>query len=106
MNVGTDHDTATFAVASIRGWWRWEGRHLYPAADTLLITDRGNREASARPNAVVIPGRLGLKGVMPADLYTPIPYIIPAQLFAARLAEIKHLDPDRPRTLSKITRTL
>jgi hypothetical protein len=41
VNVGTDHDTATFAVASIRGWWRYEGRHLYPATDRLLITADG-----------------------------------------------------------------
>jgi hypothetical protein len=26
VNVGTDHDTGAFAVASIRGWWRAEGR--------------------------------------------------------------------------------
>lgn len=25
VNVGTDHDTGAFAVASIRGWWRHEG---------------------------------------------------------------------------------
>ena len=43
---------------------------------------------------------------MPADLYSPIPYIIPAQLFAAHLASAKGLDADRPRTLSKITRTV
>ena len=41
VNVGTDHDTATFAVASIRGWWRHEGRQLYPAAARLLITADG-----------------------------------------------------------------
>jgi hypothetical protein len=41
VNVGTDHDTATFAVASIRGWWRHEGRRLYPAAPELLITADG-----------------------------------------------------------------
>lgn len=41
VNVGTDHDTATFAVASIRGWWRHEGRHLYAATDQLLITADG-----------------------------------------------------------------
>jgi hypothetical protein len=41
VNVGTDHDTATFAVASIRGWWRHEGRQLYPAAKCLLITADG-----------------------------------------------------------------
>jgi hypothetical protein len=38
VNLGTDHDTGAFAVASIRGWWRHEGRRLYPAATTILIT--------------------------------------------------------------------
>jgi Rhodopirellula transposase DDE domain len=41
VNVGTDHDTATFAVASIRGWWRQEGRRLYPTATQVLITADG-----------------------------------------------------------------
>lgn len=41
VNVGTDHDTGAFAVASIRGWWRAEGRQLYPHARTLLITADG-----------------------------------------------------------------
>jgi len=39
--IGTDHDTGQFAVASIRGWWRAEGRHLYPKAKRLLITADG-----------------------------------------------------------------
>ena len=38
VNLGTDHDTGAFAVASIRGWWRHEGQRLYPAAGTILIT--------------------------------------------------------------------
>ena len=38
VNLGTDHDTGAFAVASIRGWWHHEGRHLYPRARTMLIT--------------------------------------------------------------------
>jgi hypothetical protein len=41
VNVGTDHDTGAFAVASIRGWWRHEGRKLYPQTNTLLITADG-----------------------------------------------------------------
>jgi Rhodopirellula transposase DDE domain len=41
VNVGTDHDTGAFAVASIRGWWRWEGRALYPDAKAILITADG-----------------------------------------------------------------
>jgi len=41
VNVGTDHDTGAFAVASIRGWWRHEGRRIYPKSRTLLITADG-----------------------------------------------------------------
>jgi Rhodopirellula transposase DDE domain len=41
VNVGTDHDTGAFAVASIRGWWRHEGKGLYPKAKQLLITVDG-----------------------------------------------------------------
>jgi hypothetical protein len=41
VNVGTDHDTGAFAVASIRGWWRSEGRGIYPDAKTILITADG-----------------------------------------------------------------
>ncbi|MFE2738890.1 ISAzo13 family transposase [Streptomyces sp. NPDC059349] len=38
VNVGTDHDTAAFAVESIRRWWNGAGRAAYPTADRLLIT--------------------------------------------------------------------
>jgi hypothetical protein len=38
---GPTHDTGAFAVASIRGWWRAEGRRLYSGARTLLITADG-----------------------------------------------------------------
>ena len=41
VNVGTDHDTGAFAVASIRGWWRYEGRRLYAKAASILITADG-----------------------------------------------------------------
>ncbi len=47
VNVGTDHDTGAFAVASIRGWWRAEGRRLYPQAQELVITaDAGGSNGS------------------------------------------------------------
>jgi len=48
VNVGTDHDTATFAVASIRGWWHHEGRALYPDATELLITADGGGSNGSR----------------------------------------------------------
>lgn len=38
VNVGVDHDTSTFAVASIRRWWQTQGRSDYPNATRLLIT--------------------------------------------------------------------
>ena len=38
VNVGCDHDTAAFAVESIRRWWQARGRLDYPAAGRLLIT--------------------------------------------------------------------
>ena len=40
------------------------------------------------------------------EFLTPIPYIIPGQLFAAMLAEVKGLSPDKPRSLKKVTQTL
>ena len=48
VNVGTDHDTGAFAVASIRGWWRSEGRDLYPKAKSLLITADGGGSNGSR----------------------------------------------------------
>ncbi|MEU9837536.1 ISAzo13 family transposase [Streptosporangium sp. NPDC048047] len=38
VNVGIDHDTSTFAVASIRRWWQARGHLDYPDASRLLIT--------------------------------------------------------------------
>jgi hypothetical protein len=38
VNVGVDHDTSAFAVASIRRWWQARGRSDYPATTRLLIT--------------------------------------------------------------------
>ena len=38
VNVGCDHDTPAFAVASIRRWWTTMGRTAYPSAKTLFIT--------------------------------------------------------------------
>lgn len=46
---------------------------------------------------------------LPSDIdefLSPIPFVIPAQLFATLLAEAKGLNPDAPRSLSKVTKTL
>ena len=67
-------------------------------AETVVITSDGELAAIC---SRVVP--------MPAEItefLAPIPYIVPGQLFAALLAEAKGLDPDTPRSLSKVTRTL
>ncbi|MGI9166880.1 MAG: SIS domain-containing protein [Pyrinomonadaceae bacterium] len=67
-------------------------------ADTLAIT--GDLEAArACSRSIIMPREID-------EFLAPIPYIIPGQLFAALLAEAKGLDPDAPRSLSKVTRTL
>ncbi len=48
VNVGTDHDTGAFAVASIRGWWRHEGRRLYKGGGKTLITADGGGSNGSR----------------------------------------------------------
>jgi len=67
-------------------------------AETLSITsDEELAKASSR-SVRMLPSI--------TEYLAPIPYIIPGQLLAALLAEAKGLDPDAPRALSKVTRTL
>ena len=47
--MGTDHDTAEFAVESIRRWWRQMGRKAYPDAGQLLITADAGGSNGYRP---------------------------------------------------------
>jgi transposase len=48
VSVGIDHDTAAFAVASIRRWWERTGRARYPQAHRLLITADGGGSNGSR----------------------------------------------------------
>jgi len=48
VSVGLDHDTAAFAVATIRRWWAGAGRARYPHARRLLITADGGGSNGAR----------------------------------------------------------
>jgi transposase len=48
VNVGIDHDTAEFAVESIRRWWESVGNELYPEARNLLITADGGGSNGVR----------------------------------------------------------
>jgi hypothetical protein len=51
VNVGTDHDTAAFAVASLRRWWSAAGREGYPHAGRLLVTADAGGSNSYRTRA-------------------------------------------------------
>jgi transposase len=48
VNVGIDHDTAEFAVESIRRWWQQSGNELYPGKSHVLITADGGGSNGAR----------------------------------------------------------
>ncbi len=67
-------------------------------ADTLVFTS-DDEVAATCTRALRLPHDIN-------EMLAPIPYIIPAQLFAALLADAKGLDPDAPRSLAKVTRTL
>lgn len=67
-------------------------------ADTLVITS-DLEAAHDCTRSIIMPKEID-------EFCAPIPYIIPGQLFAALLADAKGLDPDQPRSLSKVTRTV
>jgi hypothetical protein len=48
VNVGIDHETAEFAVESIRRWWKSVGSNLYPSSRELLIVADGGGSNGAR----------------------------------------------------------
>ena len=51
VNVGISHDTAEFAVESVRRWWRWIGRRGYPTAARLLLCADGGGSNGSRNRA-------------------------------------------------------
>jgi len=67
-------------------------------AEVVAITGPGARVSSAT-RIIRVPSKI-------PEIYTPIPYIVPGQIFAASLAEVKRLDPDKPRSLHIVTQTV
>jgi glucosamine--fructose-6-phosphate aminotransferase (isomerizing) len=67
-------------------------------ADSLAITN-DEEIAGLSSRALLMPKEID-------DFLSPIPNIIPAQLFAALLSEAKGINPDAPRSLSKVTKTV
>ncbi len=66
-------------------------------ADCLSITN-DDEIAALSPHSLRLPAM--------DEFLTPIPFIVPAQLFAALLSEAKGIDPDAPRSLKKVTKTI
>ena len=65
VNVGTDHDTAAFAVQSVRRWWNGAGDD-YPRASRLLITadaggSNGYRTRAWKAGLAVLAAETGLE---------------------------------------------
>jgi transposase len=65
VNVGIDHDTAAFAVESIRRWWNGAGKRTYPSARRLLITadaggSNGYRTRAWKTELAVLAEQTGL----------------------------------------------
>ncbi len=48
VSVGTDHDTSSFAVDTIRKWWYSMGKEMYPTATELMITADGGGSNGSR----------------------------------------------------------
>lgn len=67
-------------------------------ADCLSITN-DKQIAALSSQSLLLPKEID-------ENLTPIPFVIPAQMFAAYLSEAKGLDPDAPRSLTKVTTTM
>ena len=70
VSVGTDHDTASFAVATIRRWWFSMAQATYPAATELMIMADGGYASLSRALSPISPGR-ALRG-QDASLFYPL----------------------------------
>lgn len=67
-------------------------------ADCLSITN-SSEIASLSARSLTLPSDID-------EILTPIPFVVPAQMFAAYLSVAKGLDPDAPRSLTKVTKTI
>jgi glucosamine--fructose-6-phosphate aminotransferase (isomerizing) len=74
------------------------GRLRKLRADALVITSADARLPKGT-RALRVPESM-------PEIYSPIPYIVPGQIFTALLAKAKGLDPDKPRSLQIVTKTV
>jgi hypothetical protein len=66
VSVGTDHETAAFAVSTLRSWWDTAGKSAYPGARRLLITAdsggaNGNRRRAWKTELAALAAGTGLE---------------------------------------------
>ena len=66
VSVGVDHETAAFAVNTLRSWWNAVGRSTYPAATRLLINAdsggaNGNRRRAWKTELAALAAETGLQ---------------------------------------------
>ena len=73
--------------------------HLHALKADTLVFSASNARIPGAGRVIRIPDPV-------PEIYTPIPYIVPGQVFAALLAEVKGLNPDKPRELNIVTRTI
>jgi hypothetical protein len=87
VNVGTDADTGTFAVESIRRWWYRMGRATYPGATKPLITADGGGSNGSRLRLWKTELAGSRRGVRPTDHRRPLP------------ARNQQMEPNRAQTV-------
>ncbi len=81
-------------------------RLVVAGAETVAIGPSKVVRSLGTTKTIPLAGSIPVVRGFPEDLMTPIPLIVPCQLFAAYLSAHKGLDPDHPRMLSKVTKTI
>ena len=98
-----EHDFPAFVFMPPGKTFSAHARPVRAAAQAARRSDRHHwsqrRDIPCATEAIRVPGEM-------PEIFTPIPYIIPGQIFAALLAEVKGLDPDKPRSLNIVTQTV
>ena len=77
VSVSTDHDTKTFTVQSLRGWWQTMRRGAYLDATRLLITADGGGHSSARPSLWKLEPQHLTDESLSRSASTPSPWVPP-----------------------------
>ena len=83
VSVGTDHDTAAFAVTTIARWWQAVGQPAYPAAAGLLICADGGGSTATAPGC-------GRPSSPPSPQHRPGHHRLPPPARNQQVEQIEH----------------